>query len=102
MMLITYCKFLYLGICMCLVTTGYHGIDNLVTTGYHCIDNLVKQRCCLCLNLYYIFKFTLSILKAEIKQCAVCMVSVTTCLESGTFSISLEEKLKVLIFLGKF
>lgn len=52
---------------MCLVTTGYHGIDNLVTTGYHCIDNLVKQRCCLCLNLYYIFKFTLSILKAEIK-----------------------------------
>lgn len=56
MMLITYCKFLYLGICMCLVTTGYHGIDNLV-----------KQRCCLCLNLYYIFMFTLSILKAEIK-----------------------------------
>jgi len=66
MMLITYCKFLYLGICMCLVTTGYHGIDNLVTTGYHCIDNLVKQRCCLCLNLYYIFMFTLYILKAEI------------------------------------
>lgn len=58
MMLITYCKFLYLGICMCLVTTGYHGT---------CINNLVKQRCCLCLNLYYIFKFTLSILKAEIK-----------------------------------
>lgn len=81
MMLITYCKFLYLGICMCLVTTGYHGINNLV-----------KQRCCLCLNLYYIFKFSLSILKAEIKQCAVCMVSVTTCLESGTFTISLEEK----------
>lgn len=56
MMLITYCKFLYLGICMCLVTTGYHGITNLV-----------KQRCYLGLNLYYIFMFTLSILKAEIK-----------------------------------
>lgn len=66
MMLITYCKFLYLGICMCLVTTGYHGIDNLVTTGYHCIDNLVKQRCCLCLNLYYIFMFTLTILRCNI------------------------------------
>lgn len=85
MMLITYCKFLYLSIYMCLVTTGYHGIDNLV-----------KQRCCLCLNLYYIFTFTLTILKA------VSMVSVTTCLESGTFSISLEEKFKVLIFLENF
>lgn len=30
------------------------------------------------------------------------MVSVTTCLESGTFSISLEEKFKVLIFLENF
>lgn len=43
MMFIIYCKFLYLGICMCLVIIGYYGIDNLVIIGYYCIDNLVKQ-----------------------------------------------------------
>lgn len=42
MMFIIYCKFLYLGICMCLVIIGYYGIDNLVIIGYYCVDNLVK------------------------------------------------------------